>query len=150
VGVAGAVAWPRVARRVHTARAPGARVALVAGLIPDAPVRAGAFDAVVSNSLLHHLADPRALWTSVRAAAAPGALALVYDLRRPASRAAAEALVATHAAGEPPILQHDFLHSLCAAYTVDEVRAQFRDAGLDGLEVAAIGDRHLAAWGVVG
>lgn len=149
VGVDGALAMLREGRRLLAARAPGARIAFAAGYLPQLPLRAGAFDAVVSNSLLHHLADPSALWESVRTCAAPGALVLVYDLRRPPTHAAAEALVATYASGEPDVLQRDFLHSLCAAYTVDEVRAQLAAARLEGMQVAEVGDRHLAAWGRV-
>lgn len=69
------------------------------------------------------------------------------DLMRPASREAAYALVAEYAAGEPAILRHDFLHSLLAAYRVDEVVAQLRDAGLASLTAKAVSDRHLLVHG---
>ena len=41
------------------------------------------FSAVVSNSLLHHLHDPAVLWGAIQTLAAPGALVVVRDLRRP-------------------------------------------------------------------
>jgi trans-aconitate methyltransferase len=147
VGIDGALAMLREGRRLLATRAPDARISLAAGYLPEVPIRPAAIDAVVSNSLLHHLADPSVLWSSLCACASPGAVVLVYDLHRPPTRAAAEELVATYASAEPEVLQRDFLHSLCAAYTVDEVRAQLRSAGLEGLEVAAVGDRHLAVWG---
>ena len=62
----------------------------------------GRYDAVITNSLLHHLTDPAVLWQTARAVAAPGAPIFVMDLRRPASTEAAEALVATYAADEHP------------------------------------------------
>ena len=76
----------------------------------------------------------------------PGAPVFVMDLRRPASTDVADALVATYAAGEHPLLQDDFRASLCAAYTVGEVAAQVEAAGLP-LRVEALGDRHLLVWG---
>ena len=61
--------------------------------------------------------------------------------------ARAEALVDEYAEGEPEVLRRDFLHSLHAAYTVDEVRAQLQAAGLEGLSVRATSDRHLVVSG---
>jgi hypothetical protein len=53
----------------------------------------------------------------------PGAPVLVMDLMRPASPAAAEALVEQYAAGEPEVLRRDFYNSLLAAFEPGEVRA---------------------------
>lgn len=106
----------------------------------------GPYDAVVSTSLLHHLGDPAVLWDTANVAGGPGAAVFVWDLRRPVSTEAARALVAAYSGGEPEVLRTDFYNSLCAAYTADEVRAQIAAAGL-GLEVEAVGDRHLAVWG---
>ena len=106
----------------------------------------GPYDAVISNSLLHHLADPAVLWQTARAVAATGAPIFVMDLRRPPSTDAADALVTTYAADEHPLLREDFRASLCAAYTVDEVAAQL-ERGYRELAVEALGDRHLLVWG---
>jgi len=44
---------------------------------------------------------------------------------------------------EPEIIvKQDFFNSLCAAFTVEEVRAQLADAGLD-LEVSRVSNRHM-------
>ena len=48
--------------------------------------------------------------------------------------AAARAIVDQYAAGEPEVLRHDFFASLCAAFEPDEIRAQLRAHGLDGLQ----------------
>jgi SAM-dependent methyltransferase len=104
------------------------------------------FDAVLSNSLLHHLPDPAVLWADVARLTRPGAPILVVDLMRPPTPAAALALVDQHAAGEPEVLRRDFLASLHAAFTLAEVTAQLAAAGL-ALQVAPITDRHLAVWG---
>jgi 2-polyprenyl-3-methyl-5-hydroxy-6-metoxy-1,4-benzoquinol methylase len=127
----------------------GDRVSLQLARLPLAhpeAVLGGRYDVVISNSLLHHLADPAVLWQTARAVAATGAAIFVMDLRRPPSTEAADALVTTYAAGEHPLLRDDFLASLCAAYTPDEVGAQLHDAALP-LRVEALGDRHLLVWG---
>jgi SAM-dependent methyltransferase len=111
----------------------------------------GEFDLVVSNSLLHHLADPATLWGTIRSLAEPGAVVHVVDLVRPVDDDEVDALVDAHAAGEPDVLVDDFRHSLRAAYRVDEVRAQLAAAGLDGaLGVEQVSDRHLLVQGRLG
>lgn len=114
--------------------------------LPDASLAARSYDAVLSNSLLHHLPDPMALWRTVRQVAAPGALVQVMDLDRPASTDAAQALVDTYAADEPEVLREDFYNSLCAAWTADEVAEQLSEAGLD-LVVDRVSDRHWMVHG---
>jgi len=122
------------------------RIRYIHGYLPGAELPQARYATLISNSLLHHLADPRVLWHSVLRHGAPGAAIFVMDLMRPDSRATAEAMVAQYAAGEPEVLRRDFFHSLLAAYTVDEVRAQLRAAGLD-LAVSAVSDRHFTVSG---
>lgn len=131
------------------ARHPGLRhrVQLLEGLLPDAPLPRHRYDAVISNSLLHHLPDPMVLWKSVRQWAAPGAPVFVVDLRRPADPAEARRLADLYAAGEPAVLQHDFYHSLFAAFAPEEIRQQLRDARLGHLHVEVPSDRHVLIWG---
>ncbi len=109
----------------------------------------GGHDAVISNSLLHHLADPAVLWATVRAAARPGAPVFVMDLMRPHSIKEAERLTALYAAQAPAVLRKDFFNSLLAAYQPREVAAQLAAAGLGHFRVEPVSDRHLAAWGIV-
>ena len=123
------------------------RVRLRQVLMPSVLLEKRSYDLVVSNSLLHHLDDPAILWEMIRAYVAHGGGALVMDLLRPASRDEAEALVATHAANELPVLQRDFFNSLCAAYRPDEVRSQLTRAGLGHLRVETVSDRHFAVFG---
>ncbi len=108
----------------------------------------GGYTAVVSNSLLHHLHDPQVLWRSVAQFAGPGACVYVKDLRRPATPQAALALQQLYLADAPAVLQHDYIASLHAAFTPDEVQQQLQQAGLaDQLQVAALEDRYLEVWG---
>jgi SAM-dependent methyltransferase len=125
----------------------GGRVQFIEGVLPGAALPLPAYDAVISNSLLHHLHDPAVFWDAVREAAAPGAAVLVMDLFRPESEAEVQAIVERHAAQEPEVLKRDFLASLRAAFEPDEVRAQLHAAGLDGLEVRTVSDRHVLVVG---
>jgi SAM-dependent methyltransferase len=135
--------------RAALARLPGvaARCRLLCHNLPCGDLPLAHYDLVLSNSLLHHLHDPQILWHTVRETAKPGALVLVMDLMRPASAAWAEALVETYTAGAPEILRTDFRNSLFAAFEPQEVVAQLQEAGLDGLEVGVVSDRHLAVSG---
>lgn len=123
------------------------RVRLVRCLLPKDPPPQPRYDAVISNSLLHHLHDPTVLWEAVRRYARPDAPVFIMDLMRPQSRAAAQALVDEHAAGEPEILRRDFYNSLLAAFRLEEIEAQLLAAGLGSFKVEAVSDRHLIVFG---
>ena len=146
--VDGAEAMLAIARQV-AGREPqvATRVRWLRAHLPSPALETSAYDAVLSNSLLHHMADPLDLWRAVRECARRGAAVLVMDLARPADEATAERLLALHAAGAPDLLVRDFRASLHAAYRIDEVREQLAAAGLAGLEVAMASDRHLAVSG---
>ena len=135
------------AERLHEAPALGGRVQFVEGTLPGATLPLPGYDAVISNSLLHHLHEPRHFWNAIREAGAPGAAVLVMDLYRPASEQAAWAIVEHYAGSEPDILKRDFFASLCAAFEPGEVRAQLDQCGLRGLEVRIVSDRHLLVTG---
>lgn len=123
------------------------RVAILRGTLPNALPHGASFDAVISNSLLHHLPAPSLFWREVRILGKSGAAVYVVDLMRPASRERARALVDAHAANERGVLRHDFFHSLLAAFTADEVRSQLVAAGLANLHVKQLSDRHLGVYG---
>ena len=124
------------------------RMSLVQAHLPRCVLRAHQFDAVVSNSLLHHLNDPMDLWSAISHSAASGAVVAVMDLMRPDSEDDLNGLLRRYVADAPPILKEDFEHSLRAAYRIEEVVAQLSLAGLD-LSVEAISDRHLLIIGRV-
>jgi SAM-dependent methyltransferase len=149
VGVDGAPAMLDEGARLVERAGLGARITLELLRLPDPALSGATYDAVISNSLLHHLADPAVLWSSIEAAARPRAPVFVMDLRRPVSTDAAQQLVDAYAADESPMLREDFYRSLCAAYTPDEVRSQLDGAGLARFRVDPIGDRHLVAYGAI-
>lgn len=124
-----------------------ARVDFRQAYLPDDSLKAGVYHALISNSLLHHLPDPLVLWQSIRQLATPGAAIQVMDLFRPEDISEARRLVDHYAGDEPDVLQEDFYNSLLAAYTVAEIKDQLSEAGLAGLEVEMVSDRH---WVVSG
>ena len=156
IGVDGAAAMLAIAAERLAARPElVARLRFVRAHLPlDEPsiarlgLPADGADLVVSNSLLHHLHHPAALWSALERLAGSDAGVFVQDLRRPADDAAVDALVAEHMAGAPAVLRHDFHASLHAAFSPAEVAHQLRAAGLDpALQVAPWGERHLQVAG---
>jgi SAM-dependent methyltransferase len=145
--VDGSAAMLRFAKRALAKARLARRVRLIRGFIPGAPIPERRFDVILASSFLHHLHDPQVLWAAVKRYARPGALVLVPDLRRPATRARARALVRRYSAGEPAVLRRDFYNSLLAAFTPAEVRRQLRAAGLADLRVESVSDRHLLVYG---
>ena len=122
------------------------RIDLKKCILPDNELSGQKFDAVISNSILHHLKDPFILWELINNCSKPGAPIFIMDLMRPDDTDTAARYVQLYAEGAPEILKEDFYNSLLASYTVDEVRKQLNSAGL-ALSVEAVSDRHLIAWG---
>jgi len=106
-------------------------------------------DAVISNSLLHHVPNPLQFWHKLRLAVKPGSPVLVMDLLRPESPEEAQAIVDRYASGAQDILRRDFYNSLLAAFTEDEISAQLAQMNLTRLLIDAIDDRHWVVGGVI-
>ena len=136
-----------LARADTEAQALSGRIEFHPGYLPDATLPLDRYDAVISNSLLHHLRDPATLWRSVRKFAVPEAPVFIMDLMRPDSRAAAVRLVEEYARNEPELLRRDFLNSLLAAYRPREVLQQLRQSRLEQLRIEIVSDRHFIAYG---
>ncbi|MBX3307507.1 MAG: class I SAM-dependent methyltransferase [Nitrospira sp.] len=106
-------------------------------------------DAVISNSLLHHLPNPLQFWQKIRQLVKPGAPVLVMDLLRPDSPEVAQAIVDQYAANEPDILRRDFYNSLLAAFTEDEIGSQLARMNLTRLLIDVPDDRHWVVGGII-
>ena len=147
-GLDGAEAMLSFGRAALTADAAlKSRVSLICDRLPSGRLAEGGYDAILSNSLLHHLHQPRALWDTVRHCGRPSALVMIMDLFRPDSPAEVDRLVEAYAAQEHAVLQRDFRNSLYAAFTPDEIRVQLDDAGLQALRLSVVSDRHVAVSG---
>ena len=102
------------------------------------------FDVVFSNTILHHIPDPRPFLREAHRVLRPGGVFLVRDLFRPADAARALELVQQYAAEETPYNQELFRASLHAALEPDELRAMARELRLDDLELVLDTDRHMS------
>jgi ubiquinone/menaquinone biosynthesis C-methylase UbiE len=100
------------------------------------------FGAVISNSIIHHIPEPRFCFAEMHRMCAPGGTLFVRDLLRPANRAALEHLVNTYAAGANDHQRKMFAESLHAALTLDEVRAHVAALGYHDDTVKQTTDRH--------
>lgn len=105
------------------------------------------FDAIICNSLLHHLQPPGALWTAIKKLAKRAAPVLVMDFFRPPTLERAKELVALHAIDSPELMTGGFYNSLLAAYRPEEVRMQLNAAGLSTFHVEVTSDRHMIIFG---
>ncbi|MBI4847942.1 MAG: class I SAM-dependent methyltransferase [Nitrospirae bacterium] len=115
--------------------------------LPATELSGKKFDAVISNSLLHHLAGPLILWEAVKQCAKPGAPIFVMDLLRPHDVESAKGFLQLYAADASPVLQKDFFNSLLAAYSVEEIQQQLEAMDLDHLTIDIVSDRHVLIWG---
>ena len=126
------------------------RITLKKVLLPAPRLFKNHYDAVISNSLLHHLTDPSVLWQTVKMFAKNDSPVFIMDLLRPDSIEVANMLVHLYFSDAPHILQKDFFNSLLAAYTVNEVEKQLKENGINYLNTEVISDRHLIVWGKMG
>ena len=102
----------------------------------------GMADTVMSNSLLHHLAEPeRAIVSAIRLLRAEGRL-FFRDLARPESAEAVEALDTQYAGHETDFAQQLFRQSLHAALTIDEIKEIVGGLGISSDDVQMTSDRH--------
>lgn len=145
--VDGAEEMLRLARARVASEGLSERIDLHRCKLPQDPLPRHQYAGILSNSLLHHLHDPSALWRTLIKVAAAEAVVFVADLMRPPSSRRAHALVAQYSGEEPEILRRDFYNSLLAAFTPMEVAAQLRASDLAELRVVTLSDRHLAIYG---
>lgn len=123
------------------------RIHFFHGVIPEYNLPESVYRIIISNSLLHHLHDPDALWNYIKKYADIESFVFVMDLKRPDNERAVERLVTEYSDNEPDILKRDFYNSLCAAFTPYEVQAQLQKNNLQGLELRETSDRHMIIYG---
>jgi ubiquinone/menaquinone biosynthesis C-methylase UbiE len=137
-----AEAMLELARRNVAAAGLETRVECIRGDAKALPWPAGRFEAVISNSIVHHIPEPAPALAEMARLVAPGGTLFVRDLARPATDRDVAALVATYAGGEPPAARALFESSLHAALTVPEVRAIALALALPPEGVTMTSDRH--------
>ncbi len=103
------------------------------------------FDYVISNSVLHHLADPRQALREMARVARPRGALLVRDLCRP-SRPLFLPHVWWHGRYYSGLMKKLYRDSVQAAYTVEELQGLLASAGL---EEAGVFEEHRTHLGFV-
>lgn len=146
-GVDGAPAMLREGRTLIRRAGLERRIELLYGVIPEMDLPQRSYQAIISNSLLHHLHDPVVLWKWIRRYCSAHTLIFIMDLMRPDSIPITVELVNTYCGKEPEILKRDFYKSLCAAFLPEEVNRQLEKAGWRGLTIKQISDRHMIIFG---
>ncbi|MCL6505221.1 MAG: class I SAM-dependent methyltransferase [Pirellulales bacterium] len=101
-----------------------------------------AFAAVMSNSIVHHIAEPKVVLAEAVRVVRPGGLVFMRDLLRPSSEEEVQRLVETYAAGANAHQQMMFANSLRAALSLEEVREMVRSLGFAASSVNQTSDRH--------
>jgi len=106
------------------------------------PYEIGRFEAVISNSLVHHIPEPFPVLAELVRVTARGGLVFVRDLLRPNNDSDLDGLVEEYAGDENAHARQMFRDSLRAALDLAEIRALVQQLGFDADSVQATSDRH--------
>lgn len=111
------------------------------------PCPAGSFDAVISNSIVHHIPQPVDVFREMLRVTRPGGLLFIRDLLRPPDQQTLRQLVDSYAAGANAHQRQMFGDSLHAALSLDEVRQLLTGLGQPAEWAVQTSDRH---WTIAG
>lgn len=100
------------------------------------------FDTVMSNSIVHHIPDPKDCIAELVRVANSGGLIFVRDLNRPESEEMVFKLVQMHAGQENEHSRQMFEDSLRAALSLAEIQSLVAEFGFDPQTVSLTSDRH--------
>ncbi len=106
------------------------------------PFSSEMFDAVISNSIIHHIPEPARVIAECVRVLRPGGLMFIRDLMRPESEAEVQEFVQRYTGGENAHAQQMFGDSLRAALTLAEIRDLVMAVGAPAESVQATSDRH--------
>ena len=108
----------------------------------ELPYADGAFDVVMSNSIIHHIPRPLDSLREMARMVPVGGLLFVRDLMRPPDLETLERFVRTYAGDANAHQRKMFGESLHAALTLDEVREMLTSLNLPAAAAVATSDRH--------
>ncbi|MGD9632112.1 MAG: class I SAM-dependent methyltransferase [Pirellulales bacterium] len=118
------------------------RIELVLADAKRLPFDDASFPVIVSNSILHHIAEPAVVLAEAVRAGTPDALQFHRDLCRPTDEMELQRLVATYAGDATSYQQRLFAESLHAALTLEEMQSLVEKLGFAPETVRMTSDRH--------
>jgi ubiquinone/menaquinone biosynthesis C-methylase UbiE len=130
--------------RTRDGVSPG-RLQLVTADVKQIPFADRSVGMITSNSLVHHIPDPRAVFLEIARITRPGAPILIRDLVRPENQGDLDSLLEAHAARWSPLQRTLFSDSLHAALRLEEVRELLDECGLSDVDLSQVTDRHWSA-----
>lgn len=131
-----------VARRKVADAGLESRITLRRADAKDLPFEDESFDAVISNTILHHIPEPVMLLREAYRVLQPYGVLCIRDLCRPETEDQAWALVDRHAQGANDEQRKLLFDSLRASLTLEEARAAVKAAGIPNATVEMSSDRH--------
>lgn len=102
----------------------------------------GVVDTVISNTMLHHVAEPNRVLAEAMKLLAPSGRLFIRDLLRPVDEPTLEKLVEQHAGGESDYAKQLLRQSLHAALDLPEIRGIVAELGIDPECIRQTSDRH--------
>ncbi len=102
----------------------------------------GMAETVISNTLLHHLPEPRLAVEAALRILTPGGRLFIRDLARPTAQTTIDQLVAKHACDATPTAQQMLRQSLHAAMSLQEAQDMFTSLGFSATDIRMTSDRH--------
>jgi len=133
-----------IARRKLLAGPFGGRVTFQRMDVKDLSFEADSFDTVFSNTILHHLPEPKPMLAEAWRVLKPGVALLVRDLYRPENESQLEQLVAACTSEATAEQRAMFRASLKAAFTPQELLDLVDALGMTGVQVVIDTDRHVS------
>ncbi|MBM4076996.1 MAG: class I SAM-dependent methyltransferase, partial [Planctomycetes bacterium] len=100
------------------------------------------YDIVMSNSIIHHIPEPKVVLNELWRILKPNGLLFVRDLLRPIDLKRLNWLVETYAADANEHQRKMFADSLHAALTLEELRNLLKEIGVPEDAAQATSDRH--------
>ena len=102
-------------------------------------------DMLISNSIVHHLADPLPFLIEVNRVTKANGGIFLRDLIRPPSERVLEELTEKYAGECTEYQKKLYRDSLRASFTIEEVKRLIEESGLNGVSVVQSTDRHWSA-----
>ena len=112
--------------------------------VTDLQFQDNTFDCVFSNTILHHLPDPRPMLTQALRVLKPQGVLLIRDLYRPSDPQSVEKILERHARQDTPQQRQLLADSLHAAFEPGELWQMLQELNIKNVQVVIDSDRHIS------